>query len=198
MLEPEPSYDVTALLRQISEGDPTARDQVFSIVYQELRRLARRAMQSERPNHTLQPTALVHEAFLRLADNRTIEWQDRKHFFVIAAQTMRRILVDHARSVRAAKRGGGQRIDFPPNLPVTEENAEDILAVDEALARLERVDSRKSQIVDLRYFAGLSVEETASVLGLNARTVKRDWQFARAWLHSQLVELPNAKTVQRE
>ena len=187
-MEPEPRPDVTALLRKVSKGDLTARDQLFTLVYQELQRLARRAMQSERRDHTLQPTALVHEAFLRLADNNAIEWEDRKHFFLIAAQTMRRILVDHARSVRAAKRSGGHRIDLTSNVAVTEENAHDILAVDQALARLDTVDSRKRQIVELRYFVGLNVDETASILGINPRTVKRDWHLARAWLHSQLAE----------
>lgn len=143
-------------------------------------------MQGERRDHTLQATALVHEAFIRLADEKRIEWEDRQHFFRVAAQTMRRILVDHARSLHAAKRAGGHRTDLTSNLALTDQNVDDILAVDEALARLELLDSRQCQVVELRYFAGLTNEETASILGVNIRTVKRDWQLARAWLHSRL------------
>lgn len=188
MPEPEPRADVTALLRKLSEGDTTARDQLFTIVYQELRRLARRTMQAERRDHTLQATALVHEAFLRLAGKTAIDWEDRKHFFAVAAQTMRRILVDHARALSATKRDGGLRTELTPNIALTEENVHDILAVDEALSRLKTVDSRQRQVVELRYFAGLSNDETAAVLGVDVRTIKRDWQVARAWLHSQLAD----------
>jgi RNA polymerase sigma factor (TIGR02999 family) len=184
--EPELKPDVTSLLRKLGEGDEAVRDELFTVVYQELRRLARRAMQSERANHTLQPTALVHEAFLRLAGATDIEWEDRKHFFAVAAKTMRRILVDHARGLRSSKRNGGTRVELTPDFTLTEANADDILAVDEALGRLELLDPRQSQVVELRYFAGLSNEEIASVTGVNARTVRRDWQLARAWLHSQL------------
>ena len=180
--------DITTLLRKLGEGDLAARDQLFTVIYEELRRLARRAMQSERQNHTLQATALVHEAFLRLANDNAIEWQDRKHFFVVAGQTMRRILVDHARGLHSAKRYGGRRIDLTPNLQLSGGNADDILAVDQALARLELIDPRKSQVVELRYFAGLSIDETASVLGVDSRTVQRDWQMARAWLYSKLAD----------
>jgi RNA polymerase sigma factor (TIGR02999 family) len=187
-LEFELKSDITRLLRRLREGDTTAHDQLFTRVYEELRRSARRAMEGERPSHTLQATALVHEAFLRLANDNTIEWQDRKHFFVIAAQTMRRILVDHARRRYAAKRDGGPQAALIPDVRVSVENADDILAVDQALVHLEQVDSRKSQVVELRYFAGLSINEVASILDVDSRTVKRDWQFARAWLHSRLAD----------
>jgi RNA polymerase sigma-70 factor (ECF subfamily) len=186
--ESEPQLDLTGLLRKASKGDDYARDQLFSVVYDELRRVARRAMQGERRDHTLQPTALVHETFLRLAGARSIEWEDRKHFFVVAAKTMRRILVDHARGLHSIRRNGGQKMDLTPNLALTEENADDVLAVDEALARLELIDARQSRVVELRYFGGLSNDETASLLGVDSRTVKRDWQVARAWLHSQLAD----------
>jgi RNA polymerase sigma-70 factor (ECF subfamily) len=178
--------DVTGLLRSLSEGDETARDRLFIVVYDELRRLARRAMRSERPDHTLQPTALVNEAFLRLAGTNDIEWEDRRHFFAVAAKTMRRILVDHARGLRAAKRDGGQRTELTVNIAITDQNADDILAVDEALSRLEVLDPRQGKVVEFRYFAGFSNDETAALLGVNVRTVKRDWQTARAWLHAQL------------
>jgi RNA polymerase sigma-70 factor (ECF subfamily) len=186
LADPDPKSEVTGLLRRVSEGDADARERLFTMVYEELRRLARRAMKSERADHTLQATALVHEAFLRLADETCIKWEDRQHFFRVAAQTMRRILVDHARSLRASKRSGGHRTDLTPNLALSDQNVDDILAVDEALARLELLDARQIQVVELRYFAGFTNEETASVLGVNVRTVKRDWQLARAWLHSQL------------
>ena len=186
MADPTPKSEVTGLLRRVSEGDAAARERLFTMVYDELRHLARRAMKSERQAHTLQATALVHEAFIRLADEKCIKWEDRQHFFRVAAQTMRHILVDHARSLRAAKRAGGHRTDLTANLALTEQNVDDILAVDEALARLELLDARQIQVVELRYFAGFTNEETASVLGVSARTVKRDWQLARAWLHSQL------------
>lgn len=148
--------------------------------------MARRAMQGERRDHTLQATALVHEAFLRLTGHKAIPWEDRNHFFAVAAQTMRRILVDHARGICAAKRSGGRRTELEVNTLVTDENADDILAIDEALTRLKIIDARQCQVVELRYFAGLSNDEAASVLGISERTVKREWQLARAWLHSQL------------
>jgi RNA polymerase sigma factor (TIGR02999 family) len=185
LADPDRKSEVTGLLRLTSEGD-AERERLFTVVYDELRRLARRAMQAERRDHTLQATALVHEAFIRLADEKRIRWEDRQHFFRVAAQTMRRILVDHARSLGAAKRAGGHRTDLNPNLALTEQNVDDILAVDEALARLELLGARQTQVVELRYFAGLTNEETASILGVNVRTVKRDWQLARAWLHSRL------------
>lgn len=182
----ENQHDITVLLHKLREGDASVREELFNAVYQELRRLARRAMLSERPDHTLQPTALVHEAFLRLAGDNKIPWEDRKHFFSIAAKTMRRILVDHARGLAAAKRDGGQKADVVPDFPFAEGDRDDILAVDEALTRLELVDVRQSKVVELKYFAGLTNDEVAAVLGIDPRTVKREWQIARAWLHSQL------------
>ena len=145
-------------------------------------------MSNERGDHTLQPTALVNEAFLRLAGGKALDWKDSKHFFAVASQTMRHILVDHARSFRAQKRAGGRRIELLPNLALTAESAEDILAVNEALSRLERMSWRQSRVVELKFFAGLNDEQSASVLGVTARTVRRDWQIARAWLHSQLAQ----------
>lgn len=188
LLESEAKSDVTELLGKLSEGDPRARNQLFAVVYQELRRLAYQSVQYEPRNHTGQVTALVHEAFLRLADSNAIESGDRKRFFVIAAQIIRRILVDHARGIRAAKRAGGPQVDSTPNMPVTDENADDILVIDEALARLETVDPRKSRVVELRYFTGFGIDETASILGVDSRTIKRDWQMARAWLHAELAQ----------
>ncbi len=186
MAQPEPKHDITILLHRLREGDEIAREELFTVVYKELRRLARGAMLGERADHTLQPTALVHEAFLRLSGDKKIPWEDRKHFFAIAAKTMRRILVDHARGLGAIRRNGGQRADVLPDLPFAEGSRDDILAVDQALIRLELIDLRQSKVVELKYFAGLTNDEAAAVLGIDPRTVKREWQMARAWLHSQL------------
>jgi RNA polymerase sigma-70 factor (ECF subfamily) len=178
--------DVTALLRKVSEGDPQAQEQLFEIVYYELRRLARGAMRNERAGHTLQPTALIHEAFIRLVGKDGIEWVDRVHFFAVAARTMRRVLIDHARHGRANKNWGGQRVDLNAALIFTEDKTEAILALDQALAALEAREPRQCKVVELRYFAGLDFEETAAVLGVSAKTVMRDWKIARAWLHAEI------------
>jgi len=165
------------------DGDEAALQQLLPIVHDELRRLARRQMAGERPGHTLQPTALVNEAYLRLVTLKQMQWQDRAHFFAMAARLMRRVLVDFARSRGYQKRGGGaQRVSFTQALDVADGAPTDVVALDDALEALARVDERKSRVVELRFFGGLSVEETAEVLNVSRETVKRDWTFAKMWL----------------
>lgn len=177
-------------MSELSSSEP-----LFALVYDELRRLAANALQSERRDHTLQPTALVHEAYLRLASEPEPRWENRAHFLAVAARAMRRILVDHARSRNAQKRGsGGARIaleDIESSLVDPGQDV-DLLALDEALLRLTELDPRQAQIVELRFFGGLTVEETAVTVGASARTVKRDWQMSRAWLKREIARLsPN-------
>jgi len=179
--------DVTRLLAEIRQGNREAETRVAELVYDELHRLAKQRMYGERADHTLQPTLLVNEAFLRLVRSDHTEWANRNHFFAVAATLMRRILIDHARQVRALKRGGGGKISLSPMLAIRDENLEELLALDEALTRLAEMDARQSRVVELRFFAGLSEGEIAEVLNIDPRTVKRDWSTARAWLHSQLV-----------
>jgi RNA polymerase sigma factor (TIGR02999 family) len=175
------------LLAQIHAGNKEAEDRLIRLVYGELRRLAAHYLRGESPDHTLQPTALVHEAYLRLTSMEQIDWQSRSHFFAIAAVAMRRILVDHARAKRAEKREAfREAVSLDDVLVVSPSRSPDLLALDEALDRLAKVDARRSQIVELRYFAGLTEEETAQFLGVSARTVKRDWRVARAWLYNEL------------
>ena len=176
--------DVTILLADIKRGDSEALPKLIPLVYKELRRLAAHFLRDERVGHTLQPTALVHEAYLRMVDQTQANWQNRTQFMAIAAQVMRRILVDYARQRVAAKRGGGV---VPAALEVSEaaggfEQSEEMLAVDEALARLQELDPQQAKVVEMRYFGGLSVEETAEALAISPRTVKRDWAMAKAWL----------------
>jgi RNA polymerase sigma factor (TIGR02999 family) len=174
---------VTELLVAWSGGDASALEQLVPLVHAELQRLARRQMRRERDGHTLQTTALVNEAYLRLVDLSRIRWQDRAHFFAMSARLMRRILVDHARSRRYIKRGGGAgRVPFDEGLTVSMEPAADLVALDDALQALARVDARKGHVVELRYFGGLSVEETAEALHVSPETVMRDWRLAKAWL----------------
>jgi RNA polymerase sigma-70 factor, ECF subfamily len=181
------SREITRLLEELRAGQPAAADALMPLVYGELRKRARRYLARERPGHTLQPTALVHEAFLRLFGNTTIKWQTRAHFFAVSAQVMRRILVDHARSRDANKRGGlWTKLTLDEPVAGSFERPQDFLGLDEAMVRLAKLDARQSQIVELRFFGGLSEEETAEVLGISARTVKRDWRLARAWLYEQL------------
>lgn len=178
---------VTALLGEWSRGDATALDQLLPLVYAELRRIAARQIRSERANHTLQPTALVHEVYLRLVDQRQVDWRDRAHFLGVAARVMRRILVDHARRHSAHKRGAGVpcvSIDDAKELVASEDLP--ILALDEALERLEAFDSDLSRIVELRAFGGMTIEEAAHVLKVSPSTAKRDWRTAKAWLHREL------------
>jgi len=183
------SEDITCLLQAWRSGDAAALAALAPLVYGELRRVAEQHMRRERPDHTLQATALVHEAFLRLTGGASPSWQDRTHFFKAAARIMRHVLVDHARARGYAKRGGGGlRISIEDGAAavLAEERAPDLVALDEALGRLERLDPRQHQVVELRFFGGLSVEETAEVLGVSAITVKRDWRSARAWLFAEL------------
>jgi RNA polymerase sigma-70 factor (ECF subfamily) len=179
--------EVTHLLLDWSRGDQAALDKLMPLVYGELRRMANRYMRRERSGHTLQATALINEAYLRLVDQQNVQWQNRAHFFAISAQLMRRILVDHARSHTRAKRGGGVlRVSLNEALVPSQERAAELVALDEALKRLATIDLRKSQVVELRFFGGLSVEETAEVLKVTPMTVTRDWKTAKAWLHREI------------
>jgi RNA polymerase sigma factor (TIGR02999 family) len=174
---------VTQLLINWRNGDQAALDELMPLVHDELRRLARVFMARERPNHTLQTSALVNEAYLRLIDQAKPNWQNRAHFFAVAAQTMRHILIDHARSYRYEKRGGGaQKVEFNEAALFIKERAGELVALDEALNTLSSVDARKSRIVELRFFGGLSIEETAEVMDLSPTTVQREWRTAKAWL----------------
>lgn len=178
---------ITQLLEAWGQGDQAARDELMSVVYHELHRLAHHYMKTESPGHTLQTSALVNEAFLRLVDQKNVKWQNRAHFFGIAAQLMRRILVDYARSRRYAKRGGGMRdLSLEEALVVSQERNEEVVALDETLDRLAEFDPRKSKIVEFRFFAGLSIEETAEVLAVSPGTVMRDWTLAKAWLRREM------------
>lgn len=179
--------DVTALLSELTHGNQEAAEKLIPLVYDELKRLARSHMRRERQDHTLQTTALVHEAYLKLIHQRRVSWQGRSHFFGVAAQLMRRILVDHARGHLRQKRGGANVV-LPLNeaLVFSPEHSEDLLRLDEALERLTKFDARQSRIVELRFFGGLSVEETAEFLNVSPKTVKRDWAVAKVWLHGEL------------
>ena len=179
---------VTQLLVAWGDGDTAARDQLMPLVYEELRRLAHRYMGRERPGHTLQTSGLVNEAYLRLIDQSQVHWQNRAHFYGIAAQMMRRILVDYARSRHYAKRGGNNhQVSLNEVLIASEERRAEVVALDDALKSLAAIDGRKSQIVELRFFAGLSIEETAEVLAVSPGTVMRDWTLAKAWLRREMV-----------
>lgn len=181
------SAQLTALLKRLSTGDSGAATEVIPLIYQELRRLAAHYMAQERSNHMLRTTALVHEAYLRLVDQRQANWKNRAHFYGAAAQVMRRILVDHARARHAEKRGGGApRLSLDEVATFSEEQSHELVLLDEALARLATMNARQSRIIELRFFAGLTVEETAEVIGISPKTVKRDWSVARAWLHREL------------
>jgi RNA polymerase sigma factor (TIGR02999 family) len=181
------SPQVTQLLTAWSDGDQAARDQLMSAVYDELHRLARRYMRREAPGHTLQTSALLNEAFLRLVDQKNVQWQNRAHFFGIAAQMMRRILVDYARSRNYAKRGGGAHaLSLDEALIVSDARNDQLVNLHEALERLTEFDTRKGQMVELRFFGGLSIEETAEILGVSPGTVMRDWALAKAWLHREM------------
>jgi RNA polymerase sigma factor (TIGR02999 family) len=183
----DPSENVTDLLKAYRAGEPEALERLIALVYGELRRQAARSLRRERGNHTLQPTALVHEAYLRLAGQRDVEWQNRAHFFAIAAQIMRRILVDHARSRGRGKRGGGRApVLLEDALAIAEARDLDLVALDDALSALAQLDERQSRVVEMRFFAGLEVEEVAEALGVSPTTVKRDWSLARAWLRREM------------
>jgi RNA polymerase sigma-70 factor (ECF subfamily) len=182
-----PHSDITLLLSELSRGNQAAGEALVPLVYEELKRLARSYMRKERPGHTLQTTALVHEAYVKLVSQRAANWQGRSHFFAISAQVMRRILIDHARSRLRKKRGGPQEaVALDEALVFSPERSEELVKLDEALERLAKLDARQSRIVELRFFGGLSVEETSECLGVSAKTVKRDWSVAKAWLHGEL------------
>ena len=179
---------ITQLLKEWSDGNGASLDELMPLVYEELRRQAARYLRRERANHTLQTTALIHEAYLKLVDQRKVKWQNRAHFFAIAAQAMRRILVDYARERKREKRGGAAE-----NLPIDEafqvaskEKNIDLVALDEALTRLAEFDERQARIVELKYFSGLDIDETAEVLGISNATVRRDWNIAKAWLKQEI------------
>ena len=179
--------DVTRLLNRLQKGDRKAESLLIPLVYDELRRLASAYMRRERPDHTLQSTALVHEAYIRLSDQRNVSWQNRAHFFAVAARLMRRILVDHARARLARKRGS--RTDLMPldkAFAFTPERSNELLALDEVLNRLGEKDPRTLQVVELRFFGGLTVDQAAEAMGISPRTVKREWNFGRAWLRAEL------------
>jgi RNA polymerase sigma-70 factor, ECF subfamily len=181
------SPDVTTLLKQMASGDRDAAAQLIPLVYDELHRVAEHHLRLERPNHTLQPTALVHEAYLKLVVQRDADWQNKTHFCAVASQVMRRILVDYARGRLRVKRGGN-----PPKLQLEEGSVvaparcDELVALDEALEKLARVDTRQSRVVELRFFGGLTVDETATVLGISPKTVKREWSMAKAWLYGEV------------
>lgn len=179
--------DITALLEAHSSGNPDAMDELFPLVYDELRRIASRRMQGERSGHTLRTTALVHEAYLELVDLDNVDWQNRRHFFAIAARVMRNVLVDYAVKKNAQKRGGDlDRVPLAEEDGVVSVVLEDVLAVHQALERLETVDERQVRVVECRFFAGLTIEETANALDISPATVGRDWRMARAWLNREL------------
>jgi RNA polymerase sigma-70 factor (ECF subfamily) len=185
--EPTEDIDITALLRRISNGDSAAEASLIPQIYQDLRRMAAAHLRRERRDHTLQPTALVHEVYLRLLGSTGIEWSSRAHFFRLAATVMRRILVDHARNRKAGKRGGDHvRISLDQFFGATEQVTDLVIDVDAALTRLAVIDQRQAKVVEMRFFAGLSEEEIGGILNLSSRTVKREWAMARAWLRGEL------------
>ncbi|MBL0938758.1 MAG: sigma-70 family RNA polymerase sigma factor [Gemmatimonadaceae bacterium] len=183
---PDPSHDVTRLLAELQSGKEGAAEALVPLVYAELHALAVHFMRGERDDHTLQPTVLVHDAYLRLMGQHQVSWQNRAHFYGIAAQAMRRILVDHARRVRAAKREGGTRVTLDESVSGGSDQSVDLIALDDALEKLAVALPRQARVVELRYFSGLDIDETAEVLSISPATVKRDWTFAKAFLHRAL------------
>ncbi len=187
MPDPQPATAVTELLARARSGDASALAHVFPLIYDELRRLAEQQMRREPEGHTLSPTALVHEAYMRLIDYSRVEWSGRAHFMAVAATAMRRILVDHARGHRSLKRGGSlRRVSLDSVELGAEDRAELLIAVDEALARLKQLDERQAQVVECRFFGGMTEEETAEALGIGLRPAKRDWARAKTWLHREI------------
>jgi RNA polymerase sigma factor (TIGR02999 family) len=186
-MSPESSPQISRLLAGWRQGDEQARDALIPLVYDELRRLARQRLWHQRPDHTLQSAALVNEAYLRLVQKESPQWQNRAHFFGVAAQMMRRILVDYARNRQAAKRGGGaQRVTLETEFAPAHQPEVDLVALDDALNKLAALDAQQSQLIELRYFGGLSIEETAEIMGISPATVKREWATAKAWLQREL------------
>jgi RNA polymerase sigma-70 factor, ECF subfamily len=185
--------EVTELLALAGDGDDKARARLMEVVYGELKRLAAWHLQAERAGHTLQPSALVNEAYLRLAGQFDKDWKNRSHFFAVAAQVMRQVLVDHAKRNKAAKRGGGAaKVELTDGLAISVDALDEILVIDEALTRLALVHERKAKVVELRFLGGLTEDEVARVLAVDPRTVKRDWEFARAWLYGELANAARA------
>jgi RNA polymerase sigma-70 factor (ECF subfamily) len=184
----EPDSTVTLLLTQVRDGNQEAANQLIPLIYKELRQMAAAFMRGERPGHTLQATALVNEAYMRMVGAGPVEWQSRAHFFAIAAHTMREVLLDYARRARASKRGGSdaQRVELEEEFAIAPDKLEEVIAIDEALERLARIDPRQSRIVELRFFAGLNVEEAGEVMGISPKTIKREWRSAKAWLHREM------------
>lgn len=179
--------DVTSLLQKLADGDQEAGAQLIPLVYAELRRLATRRLRHERPNHTLQATALVHEAYMKLAGQENAKWQNRAQFYAVASRMMRRILVDYARGQRRIRRGGKQqKVSLDDVLPLSRDRTEELLAVHESLSKLEKLDARQARIVELRYFGGLTMEETAELMGISTKTVMRELNVAKAWLYKDL------------
>jgi RNA polymerase sigma factor (TIGR02999 family) len=182
-----PPEDITQILQEVSGGNREAPARLMPLIYDELRRLADYYLRRERPDHTLQPTALVHEAYLKLIDQTRVDWQNRAHFFGVAAQLMRRILVDHARRHRASKRGGfRQKLTLDEAVDYSRTRDVDLVKLDDALTALAKFDARQSRIVELRFFGGLTIEETAEALGISPATVKVDWSMAKAWLRREI------------
>lgn len=187
----EPAPDITLLLNKLTAGDQKAADELVPLVYEELRRLAARHLARERSDHTLQTTALVHEAYVKLASQKDAKWQNRAQFFGVASQVMRRILVDYARGKQRIRRGGKQqRVSLDDVLLISPGRSEEVLAVHESLSRLEMLDARQARIVELRYFGGLTVEEIAEVMGISGKTVMRELNVAKAWLYGDLKDSP--------
>jgi RNA polymerase sigma factor (TIGR02999 family) len=182
------SHDISLLLQAWSDGDREAMDELLPLVYDELHRQAHRFLRRERQNHTLQTTALIHEAYLNLIDQKCVSWQNREHFFAISANLMRRILVNYANARHRKKRGGSaENLELDDSILIATKRKDfDLLALDEALTRLAAMDKQQAEIVELRYFSGLTIEETASVLGISPATIKRDWKLTRAWLYREL------------
>jgi RNA polymerase sigma-70 factor, ECF subfamily len=179
--------EITELLNAAAGGEAGSQSALFEAVYSELHRLSASSLRGERVNHTLQPTALVHEAYLRLIGGRTLRFESRAHFFVTAARTMRRILIDHARSHRASKRSGNlQRVELEAQFIAVDEQAEELITLDTALEKLAALNQRHARVVELRFFSGLGVEETSEIMGISEKTVKRDWALARAWLEQEI------------
>jgi len=180
--------DITRALRELSVGDESAPERLMPVVYDELRKLAQAYLEGERIGHTLQATALVHEAYIRLVDWKNVSWQNRAHFFALAARVMRRILVDHAREKRAQKRGGGfNKLALEEAISFQQQKEVDLLSLDEALEALAEMDPAQSQIVELRFFGGLTIEETAEAMRISPATVKREWALAKSWLHKRII-----------
>lgn len=182
----ETPENLTQLLLKANRGDKSALDEILPLVYNELRRIAQNYLSQERDDHTLQATALVHEAYLRLIDQRRVDWQNRSQFFGLAASMMRRILVNHALEQKAQKRGSGQKLQLDETVDISFEENLDLVALDEALIRLAEVDEQKSKIVEMRFFGGLTINEIARVIGKSRATIEREWAFSKAWLYREL------------